>query len=334
MIKVNNGWQTRSIDEVENLASQAASPTSSNSFAHGRQDSSASPHLPSFSSQPLPQTWTFESNWKKPPRAQSSASPPSTTPPSASNSLAPPAPIHASAARLDAHRNSRTRHAPSHLSHSHNLSPGAPHTPGQPSPMQTSSAQRSLPTPVADPILFSPHQNAREQEAIESLIFMGSPGNTGNLGNAFSPPMVPPQRNSASHHGHQRTALPSSRLSSSQEAAASPARKSLPSGRPQNAARRIGLAKSSGRDVQIATDNLYSSPRGHGASRRKINGGQPSRPTIPISSGLNVSNQPRPEIEDEDIERMLDRAAGGDSSDSEGEIQLPVRAPRTGAIGA
>src|SRR5690242_3882729 len=45
MIKVNHGWQGRSLDEVESLASQAASPASSTSTVHRRHGSSASPRL-------------------------------------------------------------------------------------------------------------------------------------------------------------------------------------------------------------------------------------------------------------------------------------------------
>ncbi|KAJ4387017.1 hypothetical protein N0V85_007823 [Neurospora sp. IMI 360204] len=45
MVKVNNGWQSHSIDQVESLASRAASPTSSNSTVHMRNGASASPQL-------------------------------------------------------------------------------------------------------------------------------------------------------------------------------------------------------------------------------------------------------------------------------------------------
>jgi len=43
MVKVNNGWQSHSIDEVESLASQAGSPTSSTSTLHGRRNPITSP---------------------------------------------------------------------------------------------------------------------------------------------------------------------------------------------------------------------------------------------------------------------------------------------------
>lgn len=327
MIKVHKGWQARSLEEVETLISQAASPASSSSTLHGRQDSSASPQIPFCASQPLPQTGPFEMHWKNSLRHRSSASPPSTS----ANALAPPAPIHASQASLAARRNSRSTFSSAHLAHSHQASPSAtPHTPAQPSSMQSTPVQQGAPTPVMDPILFSPDQNAREQEAIESLIFMGSPGNAAG----FSPRMAPPTR----HSGNQvtpRTALPSSRLSQSQTLTTSPARKSLPSGRPSNVAKRVGFDKTATHPVEMDVDDACTSRTAgtRANTRRKLAGGQQLRP-FPVSSGLSVPNRPRPKLGDEDIERMLDNAGAGDDSDSDGEIQIPVRAPRAGAIGA
>lgn len=80
-----------------------------------------------------------------------------------------------------------------------------------------------------------------------------------------------------------------------------------------------------------------------GAPRRKVNGsgayshseahGQiPLSKQLPVSSGLTIPSRPRPALGDADIDRMLDRAAAADDSDSEGEIQIPVsRARRDGA---
>ncbi|KAJ2898619.1 hypothetical protein MKZ38_003784 [Zalerion maritima] len=334
MVKVNHGWQARSIDEVENLASQAVSPTSTNSTLHGRHGSSASPRMRLASSQPLPQNAHFDANWRSYSRTQSSASPPASHL-GAPTALAPPAPIHASRPPQNTRKNSRTKYPHAQLSHSHHASPsGTPHTPGQPSPLQTTPAQRGIQTPVVDPILFSPHQNAREQETIEALLSMGSPNNAGNIVHNFSPQMGPPSRSQQSQ-GHQRTALPSSRLSQSQEATISPARKSLPSGRPRQNGKRVGFEKLSSNASEMDIDDSYASPRGagsRGTPRRKLNG-QPLRP-LPMSSGLSGPSRPRQKLADEDIERMLDRAGAGDSSDSESEIQIPVRATRTGRIGA
>lgn len=41
--------------------------------------------------------------------------------------------------------------------------------------------------------MFSPHQNVREQDAIESLLFMSSPGNSANLKNSYAGPLASPQ---------------------------------------------------------------------------------------------------------------------------------------------
>ncbi|TDZ19922.1 hypothetical protein Cob_v007293 [Colletotrichum orbiculare MAFF 240422] len=173
MLKVNHGWQSHTIDEVESMASQAASPTSSQSTLHGRQESSASPRsnmaryapasaATTASSNPSPAT--YESFWKDGQRSnQTSASPPAPT--SNAPTLAPPAPIQPSRpASHNLRRNSNPRYTPTPLSYSHSASP---HTPGQ---QQAVNA-----TP-----------NQREQDAIESLIFMSSPGNSANMKHNYS----------------------------------------------------------------------------------------------------------------------------------------------------
>jgi hypothetical protein len=92
-------------------------------------------------------------------------------------------------------------------------------------------------------------------------------------------------------------------------------------------------------------------PLSRGTPRKRINGGgggyggggggemQPPIPRLkhmPVSAGLTVSSKPRPALADEDIDRMLDRAAAADDSDSDGEIHIPTaaavqRARRDGA---
>lgn len=342
MVKVNNGWQSHSIDEVETLASQAASPTSSTSTVHGRHGSSASPQLPLSSHRPASSTNNFpappDSTWKGSPNASSAMSPPSVT--KNIPALAPPVSIQPSRPSLITRRNSNPRYTPTFLSNSHH---GSPQTPAQPSPIQGTPDHRGLRTPVVDPILFSPHQNVREQDAIESLLFMSSPGNSANLKHNFPSSSQPlsSMRNgitSASASPH-RTALPSSQP-----------RKSLPSGRPAPSSqplphghsqpKRVGFDKSPSSLSDMDVDEQYGTPHGaysQGTPRRKANGaeGHHARQlsSLSMSSGLGVSARTRPALGDADIEQMLDRVAADESSDSEGEIPLPLssRSRREGA---
>ncbi|KAH8913049.1 hypothetical protein BR93DRAFT_872499 [Coniochaeta sp. PMI_546] len=339
MVKVNNGWQSHTIDQVETLASRAGSPTSSNSTIHFRQGASASPQLSSSShrgsnnatpatglqhqftsrlSDPTNSAWRDSRS-----HALSNAS--SSAPSKQPLSLAPPISIEPSQHLGNPRRNTNPRHTPSLALHSNLGSPStstAPHTPGQPSPYPGSEHQR---TPVVDPMLFSPHQtpqqNVREQDAMEALLFMSSPGNSANLKHTFPSSSQPLNRN--------RTALPGSQP-----------RKSLPSGRPtQNPVphpyassqpKRVGFENSGVMDLDDP-----ASPYSRGTPRRKINGASDVRNAtparlkqLPLSSGLAGPSRPRPRLADEDIDRMLDSVAADDSSDSDGEIVIPVRPQR------
>lgn len=179
-------------------------------------------------------------------------------------------------------------------------------------------------------MLFSPHQtpqqNVREQDAMEALLFMSSPGNSANLKHNFPSSSRPLNRD--------RTALPGSQP-----------RKSLPSGRPtQNPVphpngpaqpKRVGFDNPGAMDVDDA-----GSPYARGTPRRKaVNGaelrGNDARSAttarlkpLPLSSGLSGPLRPRPKLADEDIDRMLDSVAAEDSSDSDGEIVIPSRPQR------
>ncbi|KAI2633552.1 hypothetical protein GGS26DRAFT_50934 [Hypomontagnella submonticulosa] len=339
MVKVNNGWQGNTIDEVESLASQAASPTSSTSTLHGRHGTSASPRIPiapmrhrasSNATSPIgqypPQGRAYEPIWREV-NAKASTS---TSPVSQMPTLAPPAPIQP---RQAAHprRSSNARFAPAYLSHH-----ASPHTPAQPSPLQTTPSQGTARTPNVDPILFSPHQNVREQEALETLMFMSSPGNSANVKHAFPSsqssqpvqPLQPPQG-----RGSGRTALPTSRLGSGVEAG-SQVRKSLPTARPQQhhapQGKRVGFEKSPATYGAMDIDDVHGSPRGRGTPRRRTNGSAP-RPSLSIPAGLGPS-RPRTTLRDNDIERMLDRVAADDSSDSDGEIHLPQNRRANGPV--
>ncbi|KAK1485165.1 hypothetical protein CTAM01_12653 [Colletotrichum tamarilloi] len=333
MLKVNHGWQSHSIDEVESMASQAASPTSSHSTLHGRQELSASPRANMARYQPVsaattassgPSPATYESFWKEGQRStHTSASPPAPVQHQNVPTLAPPAPIQPSRP-IGGHnprRNSNPRYTPTLLSHSHSASP---HTPSQPNNNATPN-QRLGRTPLIDPILFSPHQNVREQDAIESLLFMSSPGNSANMKHNYSL--------SAASNLPGRHALPSSQP-----------RKSLPSQRPLPQ-KRVGFEKSPGDITAVSDMDIdMDSPQSRGPMRRRINGsasfsggtiGSTLRPQLSLPAALGSTSRPRPRLADADIERMIDQAAqAGDSSDDDdGEIQIPGRNRSEGAVG-
>ncbi|KAH6889347.1 hypothetical protein B0T10DRAFT_51529 [Thelonectria olida] len=311
MVKVNKGWQDNSLEEVESLASHAASPTSSTSTVHRRQGSSASPRL-AVPSSSAPEPITRHRKSDSPPRI-SSGKP----------MLAPPAPIQPSismpAPRSNARRNSNPHYTPTLLSHSHSASP---HTPGHPT-MHGGSRTKSL----VDPILFSPQPNVREQDAIESLLFMSSPGNSANLKHAFSPTGSPGPHIGALRAVQTRHALPSG------------PRKPLPtSQRQQYPNKRVGFEKSPGMPPPPGSPMDLDSPRqpyhtpNRGTPRGRINGSSHLRGALSLPSGLGSGGRlARKILRDEDIERMLDRAVAesADSSDDE-EIQL---GPRSGVAG-
>lgn len=199
MVKVQNGWQGLPIDEVESLASQAVSPTSSTSTIHGRRRALASPRLALANIQnmsqgidPGPQaqpTRTYESFWRQHSSgsqtsqnrhvgyARSAISPVTTQP-----SLAPAADIRSGptmgmpyqpdrVARTPILDSSETRRA------GYSVENSAPHTPN-----------RGL-TPGGS-ILRTPNQKSvQEQDAIETLMFMSSPGNPGLSSHSFPPPL-------------------------------------------------------------------------------------------------------------------------------------------------
>ncbi|KAJ1326916.1 G1-specific transcriptional repressor WHI5 [Microdochium nivale] len=336
MVKVNNGWQGHSIEQVESLASQVVSPTSSTSTIHARNRASASPRVAiapnkigyaSVATSPavqLPQSNRgYDSVWK-----DTAGRPRSSTSPGGAqvSSLAPPASIRAGEhSYINPRRNSNARCTPAYISHP---SLASPHTPAQPSPLQSTPGQPSLRTPQLDPIIFSPHQNFREQEALETLVFMSSPGNSANMKHNF------PTGQASQGKPGARTALPTSRLGPGVENHVN-GRKSLPSGRPQqyhgSQAKHVGFVKSPSAASAMDVDDPQASPQYRGMPRRRTVGSGP-RPSLSTPAGLGGASRSRPALQDEDIERMLDQV-GADSSDSEGEISLPHGRPRQGAAG-
>lgn len=182
MVKVNNGWQSNSIDEVESLASQAGSPTSSNSTLHGRR-SITSPRTAMIATAQLnmpvtqapmgdfdlysrtePQSRTYESFW----RDHSTTVPMNNI---SKNPLAPPAEIRPT------------------LSNRRSNTPKFSKPPGI-SGQGSNSSLSSMPnTPNRDakPLQTPSQKTIQEQDAIETLLFMSSPGNSGNMKHQFPP---------------------------------------------------------------------------------------------------------------------------------------------------
>ncbi|KAI4602800.1 hypothetical protein KJ359_008019 [Pestalotiopsis sp. 9143b] len=321
MMKVNHGWQSNSIDEVESLASQAASPVSSTSTVHGRAGANPSPRLSltamrhgtqsagiSPVGQQGPQGRANQAFWRDTnvSSQNQSASPPS----SRASMLAPPAAIQPGrSGYLNPRRNSNARHTPAYLSHQ-----ASPRSPAQPSPLQSTPGTGTLRTPQVDQMVFSPHQNVREQEALETLLFMSSPGNSANMKHTLPSSTQQGPINTQT----QRTALPTSRLAPSSQP-----RNNLPTIRHHahgSVGKRVGFEKSPSNVSEMDVDDHYGSPRG--TPRRKTISG--SRPSLSVSAGLTAPSRPRPQLQDADIERMLDRVAANDSSDSESEISLPA----------
>jgi len=327
MVKVNRGWQSHSIDQVETLASQAASPTSSTSTIHLRNGSSASPQLSTAShrasSNSTPATGPQQQVSRRPGDIPGQDSPltasqrNSTSPiKTISPTLAPPVAIHISQPSGHPRRHSNPRPVPALLSASlHSSSYPGPGSPSRPNGFLGPAQQR------LDALGFSPHQNTAEKDAIESLLFMSSPGNSANLKHAFPTSTQPLTTGQTTP---QRTALPTSR-------------KSLPTARPMHHARsqshmtkRVGFERS---PMDMDIDEPHASPMSRGTPRRRMNGGhpepQPPVPrlkSIPVPAGLSVPSKPRPALADDEIDRMLDRAAA--DSDSDGDIEIPLRSGR------
>lgn len=217
MVKVNNGWTSNSIDEVETLASQAGSPASSTSTLQGRRNLISSPrtNIASFQGQSSNRSApnqdfelyskgdhasrTYESFW----REHSSTSTTSyhrqqsqgisiASPRSTKLSLAPPADIHPSTnpRRSESASFSKPPNIPGKTSsdlsqysqRSFNSPTPTPHTPirGNSNNNRFQDGPSGIRTPTQKTI--------QEQDAIETLLFMSSPGNSGNMGHNFPPP--------------------------------------------------------------------------------------------------------------------------------------------------
>ena len=199
---------------------------------------------------------------------------------------------------------------------------------------------------------------------MEALLFMSSPGNSANLKHTF--PSSSSQPLPSSRAGPQRTALPGSQprksLPSGRPGAHHGHSHSYSQSHSQPTPKRVGFETSPvsfPADMDI-DDPLITSPDVRNTPTRKQNGGSGPFGTESFqhhhqlhgnrnyaaaggsasrfkqfqpSAGLSGPTRSRPALADEDIDRMLDRAAD-ESSDSEGEIQIPVSKERREGIHA
>lgn len=322
MLKVQNGWQSHTIDDLESLTSQAGSPTSSNSTLHGRHGSSASPKIisshrptPLSANAPAFSTRATDGSWQGSPTSPAHISSTRNTP-----ALAPAVTIQPSTSSMHVRRESTSMHAHGLLSaHSQHASPRTP--------LHASPDHRAARTPIVDPVLFSPQSaihrdDAESLNAAESLLYMSSPGNPAARNHHFpsSSQPIPAFRNGASNMvpSPQRTALPSSQP-----------RKSLPSGRPMHSSQPTPFAHSPKKRVGF---QKHTSDMGNGGQGRQANWADtgPPRHRLSLSSGMSGSMKPRPRLSAEDIDRMVDERAAALTSDSEDEIIIPVPTKRQG----
>jgi hypothetical protein len=188
MAKVKNGWESLPINEVETIASQSASPSSTTSTINGRLRPNLSPPtrlesaqlLSSLSQSTVPpptsqgsqlsgsqQPRTYDSFWREQSLRQTqlsaSMSPQSTQQQAA---LGPPVDLYA--------RPSHLRRSPSKTSQQRGLQPNSSDL----SVTSTTSGPNGLTSPpTLAPQQYQAQKSAQEQNAIETLLFMSSPGN-------------------------------------------------------------------------------------------------------------------------------------------------------------
>lgn len=334
MLKVNNGWQSRTIDEVENLTSSAASPASSISTQLAvRAQSSASPKIRSSqrSTPPSPHQHLVSGRPADGAPRGTSASPGVYSPSAQSQgspSLAPPVSIQPHRSDARPARTSDPKYTPSYLApRSHHASP---HTPVV-SSLHTTPTNRNLQA-AGDSMATSPTHSKSEKEAIETLLFMSSPGNSGNMKmyQPSSQPLSNLRNGATSVPPAKRKALPTS----------APKRKGLPNGRPIHSSqpvpaihspqKRVGFERAHTNPGDMMDLDGSASARRHPVPSARMGNGTYSRAKGSwLSEGpLHESQRAvqRKGLDVEQLDDVLDRmAAEASSSDSEVEILLPGR---------
>ncbi|KAL1892413.1 hypothetical protein Cpir12675_004566 [Ceratocystis pirilliformis] len=347
MIKVSHGWQFHSIDEVESLASKAVSPSSSSSTHLRRPALSTSPGLSSTDKSMVESTTTpasFDAHSQPSPPLSKSSSTIHNSNISNDNGLAPPVSIQSRpAAQQHSRCSSRPTYTPTLLSHSQSM---PPRTPASAAPTHH---RRQSCTQVGsisggeggNSMVFSPHQNVREQDAIESLLFMSSPGNSANLKNSYAGSLASPLTQSGLRHLPFSSSAPAESTGSSQRHALpdSQPRKNLSSRKPA-AAKHIVFDGNSLDDADCETNAsgslLDMSVGARGTLRRRVGlsgsyiagpgyGPGSSHSNLHLQLPLALDTPMQTRLADEDIDRMLERVAAEDSEEDDDEIQIPQR---------
>lgn len=158
MVKVQNGWQNRCLDEVESLASASPRSTTFNHYSENRHllspRTAMSAHLVRAHSDTSSDS-TNSNSPQNPPQNQSRPHPMLMSPPASRRGLAPPANI------VSRPPQSRRRQTP-------NVSVN---TTARPAPAQRTASQNAV----------------LEADAVETLLFMASPHNSGTHGSQLSP---------------------------------------------------------------------------------------------------------------------------------------------------
>lgn len=327
--KHKNGWEDKSFNEIESMvqSSQSTSPVSATSIL--------APGFPRRGSN-SPQHAHADDRHRK------SGSPPSIH--SNKPTLAPPASIRPSVGTAPAgspsnpRRNSSPRHTPSLLGQSHSLShTGSPRTPAQAAHPLRAVDGRRLGLQIGDAPLFPPHQDTREKDTVEALMFLSSPNNSANLKHSFSPAGSPgPQA--------QTQSQPTPRTVNGRHALPSGPRKALPNHRPAVPSRRVEFEATSVHPTHTplpphspmvldspattaAMTPSYNSP--HRASPRKRVNGEPGhfRSALSLDALMSRRSVPiRKPLTDKEVLKMLDRGADPmDTSSDEEDIIIPPR---------
>ncbi|KFY24719.1 hypothetical protein V493_05071 [Pseudogymnoascus sp. VKM F-4281 (FW-2241)] len=203
MVKVNKGWESLPIYEVESLASQSGSPTPSNSTINGRRHTIASPRATIASLQGLsgaspkphpsaaaptnsqesvsegqPSSRTYESFWREQSQRQIGLSASLSSPSSSQISLQPSAELSSASRTYPNYRRSPVKSSKPHMLSAASSSDLSQSSLSSGSAAPDTPAQDTKPPHRGDSVLQTPTQKSlQEQDAIETLLFMSSPGN-------------------------------------------------------------------------------------------------------------------------------------------------------------
>jgi hypothetical protein len=297
MVKVNHGWESLPIDEVESLASQAGSPISTTSTVPGRRNFVTSPraalageqtyshaftHVPGGQADPVlygdpHSTRTYESFWREQSRVPNQSQ--------NGSSLGPAAELSSSSRSQNQRRSHPKLGRPPNLRSpiSSDLSQNSQYTDTATAPLTPNRANIHV-----DTMMHTPTQKTnKERDAIESLLFMSSPG---------------------VHANHMGTSAPSSQLQS-------PLRADFGSGtntpgRGLQGQRRVEFSNVSG-SLQEEARGTDRDPAGRRILHKPRNG----------VTGLH-------RLKAEEIDQILDRV---DDDSSDDEIEIPITPRRLAA---